>query len=447
MAASSGLTIFQRVPQPFRSKIARDAAGTLALNMTAVILGFLLALVLSRLLGAAGYGAYSYAFAWAGLLSVPAVLGLTPVLVRNVAAYKAQERWGELRGIVRRSNQVVFAMSIALAAAAAAVEVLLVRSNDDLQRPFLVGLTLVPLLALSTIRLSTLQALGYVVFGRLPETIVAPAAFLVLVLVAAEILGSGFTPEWAVGMQAVATLVAFTLGVGLLMRRIPVQVSSVAALFETRVWARSAAPLLLVSGLSAVNLYVGTIILGATTDATEVGIYGVAGRIAVLTGFLAAAALYALMPVVARLHATGDSERLRILLPRSARIVLLVSCPTAFAFLAFPGLFLGLFGADFTEGQTVLRILVLGELVKLVLGSGSMVLAMTGQEGQVLKGAALGAAANVALLAALVPRLGAEGAAVAQAVSGLLSNSLFAYLAWTRARLYTPAIDLPRFVR
>ncbi len=415
--------------------------------MTAVVLGFLVALVLSRLLGAAGYGAYAYAFAWAGLLSVPALLGLTTVLVRNVAAYKAHERWPELRGIVRRSNQAVLAMSIVLAAAAAVVELLLVQSNADLQRPFLIGLTLVPLLALSTIRLSTLQALGYVVFGRLPETIVAPAAFLALVLAAAQTLGSGFSPAWAVGMQAVATLFAFTLGVRLLVRRMPAEAASASPMFETRSWARSAAPLLLVSGLTAVQLQVGTIVLGGTAEAIEVGIYSVAGRIAIFTGFLATAALYALMPVVARLHATGDAERLRVLVPRSTRVVLLVSCPAALAFLAFPGPFLGLFGSEFTAGETVLRILVLGELGKLVLGNGSMVLVMTGLESQMLKGAAVGAAANAILVAALVPGLGAEGAAIALAVSGLLSSSVFAYLAWTRARLYTPAITLPRLVR
>ena len=47
---------------------------------------------------------------------------------------------------------------------------------------------------------------------------------------------------------------------------------------------------------------------------------------------------------------------------RTAQVVLLVSCPAAIAFLLFPGFFLGLFGTDFVQGETVLRILVLGEV-------------------------------------------------------------------------------------
>ena len=427
--------------------VARDTVATLALNTTALLLGFVVALVLSRLLGAAGYGAYAYAFAWAGVLSVFAGLGLTPVIVRNVSAYKAQHRWAELRGIVRRSNQLVLAASIVLIAVAAALELLLVQSNGTVQQAFLIGLTLVPLLALSTVRLSTLQALGHVVLSRVPETIVAPAVLLAFVLAGESILGSRFSPSWAIGFLAAATLLAFALGAILLMRRMPVQAARAAPQFQTRVWARSAAPLLLVGGLSAINLYIGLIVLGATSDVAEVGVYGVAGRIAVLTGFFAAAAMYALMPLTARLHATGESEQLRHLLPRSARLVLLASSPAVVAFLLLPGVFLGLFGAEFATGEVVLRILVVGELVKLVLGSGSMVLMMTGLERQVLKGAGVGAATNVVLVAALVPKFGAEGAAIAVALSGVAAQGVYAYLAWTRARLYVPALRVPGVAR
>ncbi len=219
------------------------------------------------------------------------------------------------------------------------------------------------------------------------------------------------------------------------------------AAYETRAWARSAAPLLLVSGLAAVNLHAGTVALGFATDAREVGVYGVAGRISVLTGFFSLAVTYALMPEIARLYAVGSRQRLRALLPRSARIVLVLSLPLAVAFLAVPGVFLGVFGDTFQGGETVLRILVVGELIKLILGYASASLAMTGFEDQVLKGAAAGAISNVALLVALVPTFGAEGAAVAMALSGLASNAVFAYLAWTRVGLYTPALRIPRFAR
>jgi O-antigen/teichoic acid export membrane protein len=438
------VSAFRRALAVVQIGVARETGATLVLNAAAVGLGLALTIFLSRSLGAAGFGAYAYAFAWAGVLSVPAVLGLTPVLVRNVAVFKAKQQWAELRGIVRRSNQAVLAVSVLLVGAAAMVELLVVRSSADVQSVFLIGLALVPLLALSAIRLSTLQALGHVVLARLPETVVAPGLFLASAVGAAAVLGAEFSPSWAIGLQAAATLAAFGLGVALLIRRMPAAAARAVPRYETRAWARSAAPLLLVSALSAINLNVSVIALGATSEPAEVGVYGVAGRIAIFTSFLTTAAMYSLMPLTARLFATGERDRLRRLLPRAARALLLGASPIALAFLLFPAFFLGVFGDEFHSGATALRILVLGEVVKIALGSGSMVLAMTGNERQVLKGAALGAGANVVLVAALVPRFGAEGAAVAQAVSGLLSNLWYARLVWARLGFYTPAVPVRR---
>ena len=429
-----------------RSHLVRGAAGTFVLNGFALVMGFVLALVLSRLLGASGFGAYTFAFASASLLTTPAVLGLTPVLVRNVASYKAHGRWAELKGILRRSNQTVFATSLVLAVGAAAGGLLLLDAGGDFLRPFLVGLTLVPLLALSSIRIATLQALGHVVLGRLPETIVAPGAFLVLVLLAA-FLPLELSATWAIGLQAVATAVAFAVGVVLVRRLLPDDVTGARPEYATRIWARSALPLLLVSGLAAVNVHAGTVALGFATDSAEVGIYAVAGRIASLTGFLSVAAVYALMPEIARLYATSARAELDTVLRRSTRIVLLFSTPVALIFIAIPGVFLGIFGETFEGGETVLRILALGELVKLAFGYGSPALAMTGFEDEVLKGAAAGAISNVVLLVVLVPPFGAEGAAVALALSGVAAQSVYAYLAWTRARLYVPALRVPGVAR
>lgn len=428
------------------SEVARGATGTVVLNAVALVLGFVLLLVLSRQLGPSGFGAYSFAFAWASLLSVPAVLGLSPVLVRNVATYNARERWAELRGIFRRANQAVLAMSLVLAGVAAIAGALMEFSEPSLRQPFLIGLVLVPLLALSAVRLATLQGFGHVVLARLPETLVAPAMFLALVALVAAV-GSSFSASWAVGLQVVATLLAFVVGAALVRARMPRPAGAVTPAFETRTWARSAAPLLLVSVLGAIGLQAGTIALGLTADAAEVGVYAVAVRIAVLTGFLSVAAMYPLMPAVARLHATGDHERLTILVRRSAQVVLLLSLPLALAFVALPGFFLGVFGAGYSQGETVLRVLVLGELLKLALGNAGIALAMSGLEGQVLKGVTAGAVTNLVLLGALVPPLAAEGAAIALAAGALVTNGVLAYLAWSRLGLYTPVLRVPRLAR
>src|SRR2546428_14195913 len=80
-------------------KLAVDTAGTAALNVAALGLNFTVVLLLSHLLGASGYGAYASAFAWASVLSVVGVLGLTPLVVGRVAAYTTTGAFGLLRGL------------------------------------------------------------------------------------------------------------------------------------------------------------------------------------------------------------------------------------------------------------------------------------------------------------------------------------------------------------
>ena len=77
-----------------RGPIAGGATGTLALQVFQTGLRFAISLGLARMLGASGYGAYSFAIACVGVLSVPARLGFDSFLVREVASYRSRNQWG-----------------------------------------------------------------------------------------------------------------------------------------------------------------------------------------------------------------------------------------------------------------------------------------------------------------------------------------------------------------
>ena len=81
-----------------RTLFLQGAAGTFGLKVAFSGFSLILNVLLTRLLGAAGYGAYTYAFAWAVLLGVPAMLGMDQVLVRAFATYHVESAWGRMRG-------------------------------------------------------------------------------------------------------------------------------------------------------------------------------------------------------------------------------------------------------------------------------------------------------------------------------------------------------------
>ena len=421
-----------------------DALGTVALNVVTIVVNFALTFLLSRLLGARGYGAFAFGLAWAAVLSVPAVLGLTPLIVRHVAAYHARSAWILLRGLLRRSNQVVAATSLLVMAGGAGLGWLLEGSKPELFHPYLLALLLVPLVSLTTLRQSAMQGLGRVVLGRVPETLLAPLLFLVLVGVASLLLDHRFSASWAMGLQVAAQIAAFATGVMLLRRTLPAAVRGAAAAYETRAWLRSAVPLLVMSGLMALNAQLGTIFLGSMKGAAAAGVYSVAARAALFTSFFWLAATYPLMPAVARLHAQAKSAELQRVLSRSAAVTALCSLPIALLLLIFGRQFLALFGHDFHGGIWALRILALGELGKVLTGFAGLALVMTGHERDLTAGVAIAAGLNIALNVTLIPVWGVDGAAVAGAVSVVASNVFLVYLLWGRLRVFSLPLPLLR---
>ena len=421
-------------------RMVRATLGTLVLNGSTLAINFVLALVLARELGTGGFGAYAFAVACATFLSVPASLGLTPLVVRHVAGYNEREEWGLLRGLIRRANQAVAATSFVLVLVAAGVGWALHDSHPKLAGPFLIGLLLVPIIALTMLRQAAMQGLNRVVLGRIPDTLALPGTFLVLILVARYARGDAFNARWATALHVTAAAGAFLLGAAMLRAVLPRGVRETPPEYAQRAWTRSALPMLAFGVLLVVNGQVGTILLGPLSSADAAGVFNVASRAAAFTSFLYLAATYPLSPNVARLWALGDMASLQRVLTRTGRVVLVVSCLVALLFFVFGEQLLAVFGGDFTGGVTALRLLVLAELVKVAVGFGGVALLMTRYEASMTRAMTLGVVVNVALTAGLAPLWGATGAACGALASALLTSAYISILVWRRLGIYAPAI-------
>ncbi len=425
---------------PRRDELAWGTLGTLALNLSTTLLNFVLALVLARVLGTSGYGAYAFAFAWAAVLAVPATLGLAALVVRNVAAYSARADWGLLRGFLRRANQLAAGSSLVVVLIAAATGWVLERAEPALLEPYLVGLLLIPIVALTTVRQSALQGLGKVVLGRVPETLIAPAVFLVAVVGTYAVIGHGMTATWAMTLNVVASCVALGTGVLILRRSLPTPAHHAGPVYEMHLWAPSALRLLIASGLMALTSQLGTIVLGIVGEPADAGVFNVAQRASAFVSFLALATSYPLMPLIAQLHAKNEGEEMQRVLTRSARIVLLCSAPVAVTLVVFAGPVMRLFGGGFSAGATAMQILVIGELSAVLTGFGGLALVMTGNERDLAWAIAVRAGTAFPLMLVLIPFWGVAGAAVGSTAAAIMSNVFISRMVWRRLGLYAPAI-------
>ncbi len=421
--------------------LVQGSVGSFSLRITATGLGFITSILLARLLGAEGYGIYSYALSWALLLSVFAVMGFDKLSVRYLAVYHAKQQWGLMHGLIKRTGQAVLALSVVLATASAVIAWgLMTREATVMRNALIFAFLVLPVYSLIRLKQSVLQGMHEVVKGQAPEMIFQPILFLVL------LLGTCFLPKRSISAEhavllfvvtAVGTLVVLTYMVN---RSLPREATAAAPAFETDRWLKTALPLLFIDSMYIINSRTDIIMLGAMKGAAPTGIYNVANRGAEFITFVLISVNMVLAPTIAALHAQGEKDRLQNIITLSARAVLLFSLPIALALIIFGKYFLMIFGLEFIPGNRALSILSIAQFFNCAMGSVGVLLVMTGHQKQAAIGVAISAVLNIILNALLIPVWGIEGAAIATGVSMITWNAIFVVWVYRKLGIHTTAL-------
>ncbi|MEM8777529.1 MAG: flippase [Cyanobacteria bacterium P01_G01_bin.49] len=424
-----------------RAFLAKAVAGTFGLQIANAGFGYLNVLLLARFLGAAGYGTYAYAIAWVNLLTIPALLGLKGLIIREVSVYHSKEQWGLAKGLLIWANKIVFIAALTLALLfVSAIWQLAPPSDPQVLTVLWAAIIAIPLSALTRLRQPMMQALNRIVLGQLPELLIRPLLLSLLFGGSYLAFEQHFAPSWAMGMYVTASGVAFLIGSRLLQKSLPPIYQKVPAEYQPRTWLKSALPMLLVGGMYIINNKTDVVMLGMMQDQAEVGIYTVATQGAGLLTFVLIAFNTSLAPTFASLYSQGNLRKLQKIVTKSARMILLAALPLGLGLIIFSTFFLSLFGPEFIQGKDTLSILMIGQLFNAATGSVALLLTMTKHERDVAIGVTTSALLNIILNVVLIPKNGAEGAALATTVSRSLWNIVLVFLAYKRLRIHTTAL-------
>lgn len=419
------ILIGKRKEESQRATLIRGSGGTFALKIGSVILGFAVSISLTRILGSHGYGIYAYAMAWVNVLAIVATLGMHGVLVRQMAIYQSQDRGDLLRGMVRFSTYVAIGASLAILAIAYLGTWTWQDAIDpELRSALWTALLIIPVYALVKMRESAMMGLQRAVMGQMPNMLIQPAVFLVLVWLAYLVINGALTPMQSLLLQLAAVFATLIVGSRWLSSTLSKIYSKNECHYEIRPWLASAMPLLFVQCMQVINNKANIVLLGTLDTMQSVGIYSVASQVSSLISFVLLAVNAPLAPVIARLHSNGETSELQKVITKSARLVLFVSLPIAVFFMLYGDWVLSFFGQDFTAGAQALAILATGQLINVAMGSVGVILVMTGHEKTVAASFSLAAALNLTLSAALIPQWGIMGAATATACSIIIWNTL-----------------------
>jgi O-antigen/teichoic acid export membrane protein len=415
------------------------ASGSAVLQVGSTGLAFIVSVLLARFLGGREYGIYALSIAWAGVLSVPAVMGFDRFSVRGLAVYAAHGQWRLARGLLLRATELVLLASgaIVLCACGLALELL----PHVTAVAFCVSMGLVPLTALTSLRQAAMQAFGRIVTAQLPEYALRPAVMLGGVIALRLVVPRDLTSTAALVVNVAGVGIACAVGAVMLRRALPMALRLAVPSYAAREWTASTLPMMLVSLIFLANSYVGTILVGLLDGARAAGVYSVVDKGAAMIAVLLSAANMPLAPAIARLNARGDRMELERVTLRVAQAGFLASLPIAAGISVFPKVYLGLFGPGFTAGASAAVILSVGQLVNAAAGPAGNVLLMTGHEREAAAGVAIGLLANIGLAVALVPEFGVTGGAVAGATSVIVWNVVLLVLARKRVGINASAFS------
>ena len=199
---------------------------------------------------------------------------------------------------------------------------------------------------------------------------------------------------------------------------------------ETRELIAYGAPRAPAALLAQLLFWTDYFVLSRYVTSAELGLYAAAVRVAQAIVLFLIAVNYMFSPFVADLHARGERDRLDELFKALTRWVVAGTIPIVLLLAVVPGPVLRIFGGQFDRGTTALRILLVGQLVNVAVGSVGFILIMVGRTGWDLLVYAASFALDLVIAFVLAPRFGAEGAAVAQAATLALSNAARLYLVW-----------------
>jgi O-antigen/teichoic acid export membrane protein len=392
--------------------------------------------------GATALGIVTLGSQFAFIAAAGTRFGMDMAAVRYVAIEAGAGHPGRIGGVVLRAVAIAGAFSTVVAVVTFLAAPSLGQALSD--RPAAVdamraAAVALPFVALTYVYLGASRGLKIMRHTLYVQWVGQPVLWVVLMLV-------GWTVDRSIGITVLAYAGSWIL-------------SSVAGRFlwerearhvrsepvepdMTRTLVRYGAPRAPAALLSQALFWVDYFVASAyvsrgDVSAAELGVYSASVRVALAMVLFLTAVSYVFSPFVADLHARGERERLDRLFKAITRWTIAGTIPIVLLMLVAPGPILQIFGGkEFVGGGTALRILLIGQTVNVSVGASGFVLIMAGFTGLDLVVYASSFALDLVAALVFVPLLGIEGAALAQAITLVVSNALRLWFVYRYVRIH-----------
>lgn len=377
------------------------------------ILRLFIVVYAARVLGTAGWGAFSYLTSLAAVLTVFSDVGLSSVVIREAAKQPK-----------RKDNY--FSTAFSLKSFLTVLGFLIIIFIAPLVTKIAISKTLIYLVGALFI-FDSLRRFGSSLFRAIDrmelealvniitQAVIVIAGFIALIIVA--------SPESLAAAYAIGAGVGLIVTIYILREDIKKIISS----FDKKLLKPilgAAWPLSLAAIFGVLIVNIDTVIIGWFRSAEEVGLYAAAQKPIAFLYLLPALVTGAFFPVLARL-ANRNDERFRHVLEKGLSLVFLLAIPIAVGLvLTAPEIINLFYGSEYAPSATPLRILALTLLVVFPVGMIINAIFAYNRQSELVPYWSAGLLIDIGLSLLLIPRWGITGAAWAVFITQVIINTL-----------------------
>lgn len=409
--------MMQPLQQSVLKTLARGASIALITQSLGVGVTYLMQILFARWLGASEYGVYEYVITISTVLGFLAGLGLPSVALRFISEYTVKQDWAHLQGVIWGSwrQNVLTGFVVALSGTG-----LLLWLNRSSPLPHLtsliLGMWLVPLIALMKLQLEMVRAMRRIALAYAPSLVVYPLLLLMGICVWRQ-QHPALQSDTVLAIALWTLLIILAVQFLLFLHGLPAAVKQVRPMYALRQWLLMALPLLFIDGSFLVLNQTDTLMIGAWINPAAVGLYSAALKTAAWVNFILASVNAIAAPLFAALYAQNKRDELQHVVSTIARWMFYPALAVAIGLILFAEPILGLFGTEFVAAKWTMIALIVGQLVNVGAGSVGYLLNMTGHHNQCAFVVGCSALLNIVLNLIGIPLLGVLGAAIATAIS------------------------------
>ncbi len=408
------------------------------------IVGYLLALLITRTLGAFSMGVFALSLTVLNIGGLAGKLGLNSMLLKLAAEYSALGRWDLIKAVHAKAMRIMVPLNILLSALLFLFAPLL--AGRLFHKPEIAAHLRIAAVALLPAAIHALNSEGLRGIKKIREfsslvelpNLFAIGALSVLLLfsrssrlpVAAYVLG-----------VAAAALVSQVLWA----RHSPSSNQGARAGISNGRLMGLAVPMMLSTSALFIMHWTDTLMLGIYRPEAEVGVFNICSKVSSVTSMAIISVNTIAAPKFAELWGKRDIASLRKVVRQSTKLIFWASAPVLLAITLLPGPILGLFGGEFRSGSRALLILLLGRFVNSLCGPVGILLTVTERQKLFQNIIFLAAALNIGLNLVLIPRYGITGASMASTISTVLWNFTCVYFVRAHFRFTTIYLPFRRF--